>query len=272
MADADALTVAFAREHPEEVAALLARASAAEVLRVVADLPGELAPGVVARLGRTSARMVLDATDSTRVADWLSGAATEDAMSLLVQLDPGRRAEVLAEVRDRRLKRNLERLLVYPERTVGAIANPSVPRLGDGVTVGDAVRLLRRDAEQTDEPVWIVDAAGRLRGVLDFARILNARSEHTTLRDCAIVVLPLRAETSLKAAADAREWLKHAILPVVDGNNYLLGALSRQRLMAEVESSRREQGLTDGIATVAAAYIRFMASALADLLSGRRPG
>ena len=268
MSEVTALTVAFAENHPDEIATFLAHRPPMELLQIVAELPDAVATAVVGRLPQGTAIIVLEAANQAQIARWMACAAPEDALNILLHVPGTRRPEVLAAIRDRKLRRTLERLILYPDRSVGALANPSAPRLTDSTPVGEAIRLLRAGHSADQEPVWIVDNQGRLRGLLDLGRLLNAGSERTLLEECLVPLIPLRAETSLPAASDAREWLKYSTLPVVDRDNHLLGALSRQRLLSKLTASGRQRGLADGVSALAAGYIRFMATCLADLLPG----
>jgi len=268
MSEVTALTVAFAENHPDEIATFLAHRPAMEMLQFVAELPDAVAAAVVGRLAQGTAIIVLEAADQNQISRWMASAAPEDALNILLHIPETRRPDVLAAIRDRKLRRNLERLILYPDRTVGALANPSAPRLTDSTTVGEAIRLLRAGHSAEQEPVWIVDNHGRLRGLLDLGRLLNARSERTLLEDCLVPLIPLRAETSLPAANDAREWLTYSTLPVVDRDHHLLGALSRQRLLGKLTTAGQERGLADGLSVLAAGYFRFMAICIADLLPG----
>lgn len=266
------LKIAFASRHPDELAAYLAGQSQETLVAALADLPADACAGVVAKLPHAlSTRLIASESDAT-VADWVARASLDNALTLVLHLDEARRGNVLRLLSDRRLRRTLERVVVYPRRTVGALMNPTVVRLVASTSLDEAIDLLRVGDETPHEWIWIVDGEGRYVGLLDMSKALLARAERFRVGELAIRLEPLRAETTLAAARDVDEWLKHPELPVVDHLDHLLGTLSRERLMEALKGERpREQGIVDGLTALTNEYFRVMRICLSDLLGGR-PG
>lgn len=270
MPQVNPLRVAYARAHPDELAALLAGIPLDELLGTLRDLPADACAAVIARLPHpVSVRLLASQSDET-VAAWLAQAPLDDALTLVMHLADERRGRILATLPIRHMRRTLERLVVYPQQTVGALVDPTVVRVSATTELAEAVNLLRAGDQQELEWIWIVDAESRYVGLLDLSRALLARSERVTVGELAVPLTALRAETALAAARDVSEWLKHPELPVVDHQHHLLGALSRERLMTALAASgASDYGFADSLSALTQAYFRVLGACLAELLGTR---
>ncbi|MEZ5557905.1 MAG: CBS domain-containing protein [Pseudomonadales bacterium] len=272
MPDANPLQLAFARKHPAELAGYLAEQPMVGLVEALNGLPVDVGASVIARLPHVLVVQLLATQSDEAVSRWLERAALDDALILVLHLDETRRARVLAALPIRHMRRTLEQLVIYPRKTVGALVDPTVVRLAASTPLGQAIDRLRAGNDGTAEWIWLVDDQGRYVGLLDLSRALLARSEHLPVGELAVPLNALRAETALVAALDAPEWLQHPELPVVDHLNHLLGSISRERLVRELQQEApRESGLADGIGALAYQYFRVMNACLGELLGGRRP-
>ena len=270
MAAPNPLRVAFARDHPQELAAHLAAQSYEMLVRTVEELPVEVGAAVIAKLPHAVATKLLATQSDEVVCGWLSPAGLDDALTLVLHLDEARRAGILARLPNRGMRRTLERLVVYPTRTVGALLDPAVVRLAARTPLAEAIGILRSSDYGGLDWVWIVDAGSHYVGLLDLKRALLARSEQLPVGELAVRLKPLRAETDLAAARDVGEWLKHPELPVVDHLDHLLGSISRERLAAALKDEQpNEHGVLNSVAALTEQYFRVMIICLGDLL-GRR--
>lgn len=265
------LREAFARDHPGEFAALLAGLSHDELLEALNGLPADAGAGVIARLPHAMSVRILASRSDEVVSAWLARAALDDALTLVLHLDEDRRERILATIPLRHMRRTLERLVVYPRKTVGALVDPTAVKLQASTTLEQAIELLRAGQHGEMEWIWVVDAESRYVGLLDLAAALLARSHQMPVGELAVRLEPLRAETSLLTARDVGEWMKHPELAVVDHQGHLLGALSRERLMQTLrDEAPREVGIVDGLTSLTEAYFRVMGLCLGDLLGQRR--
>lgn len=270
MAAPSPLKVAFARNHPDELAALLATQTHEDTLAALHGLPADAGAGVIAKLPHNiSVRLLATQSDDT-VSAWLGQAALDDALTLVLHLAEDRRERILAKLPIRHMRRTLERLVVYPKKTVGALVDPTAVRIAAATTLHDAIGMLRAGEYGELEWIWIVDADSRYVGLLDVGKALLTPSDQVPVGELAVTLAPLRAETALLAARDVDEWLKHPELPVVDYQNHLLGALSRQRLMNALRDEEPQQhGVMDGVSSLTQEYFRVMGMCLGDLLGPR---
>lgn len=267
------LKLAYAREHPADLATYLATRGAEAINDGLDGLPPESAAAVVAKLPRGQALRTLAAHDDEVVTDWLNAAGPDHALVLVLHLESERQSRVLGAVSSRRKRRNLERLLYYPSETVGALVNPRVVRLNADMTLAEAITILQGQEWDPGAMIWIVEDNDDYLGVLDVKAALVSHSRKLPVRRLAVTPSPLQADTSLASAPDFREWLRYTELPVVDRRGRFLGTLARERLLSALgRSGGSDQGLVDGLGDMARQYFRIMGVCLDDLFSpgGRR--
>lgn len=270
MTDAHPLKLAFAREYPGELAACAATQGSDAVARALEGLPPASAAAVVAGLPHGHAVRVLGGQDDARVGEWLNAASVDHALSLLLHVDEGRRTAILDHLSNRRMRRTLERLVVYPSETVGALVNPSAMRLNASLPLSEAIVILQADESGPEQSIWLVDDDGLYLGLLDLSSVLVARSDTLKLHEFLVPVRALRAETALAAARDFDEWQAHPELPVVDDLDHLLGSISRGRLMAALAGTRMtNRGLVDDVGELVRQYFRVMGICLGNLFGTR---
>ena len=271
MTRTSSLSEAFARNHPAEMASFLAAGHAETLSETVLQLPDDAAASVVSHLPHGTANAVLSQVDDDRVGQWLSESSVGQALNLVLRLDPARRPSILRDLPNRAMRVRLERLVVYPRRTLGALVDATAVRLYAATPLQEAVSILRGQNEVEHGPVWAVDESGRFLGQLDMVKVVLASRPDAQVHDCVNVMSALSAESSLLAAHDDPGWLHHLSLPVVDHDGHLLGSVTRAQLtgiLAE-DAPEASSGIAETVVSLAAQYVRFLAICLAELLPSR---
>lgn len=256
MTDVGRLTAAFAERHPYEFAQAARHGDSAELCALLARLPAAAAAAVLVHLPAETAAHVSAELEPAVLADWLAAAPLDVAVRLLWRLGDEHRDPVLAELSDARLRRLLSTLVLYPRRTVGALVDARIIAVSAQSTVADVVASLRRlDDAGADVLICVTDADARYLGAVDLPRALAA--EPGTLVDrCLDAVTPLRAEMSMPSALDAPGWLERTRLPVVDGDQRLLGSMARRTLLEAVHAERpAEEGFAGVVLTLAGRFL-----------------
>lgn len=270
MSQGHPLQAAYAQHYPAEVARLLAGQGAGPAAAALDELPGSIAATVAARLPQSTLTAMLAGLDDDRIEAWLNTGSADQALSLLLHLDPGRRNALLARIGNRRMRRNLKTLLIYPRDSVGALVDPSAVRLIISIPLAEAIELLRTEHQAPNPSVWIVDEDGRYRGGFDATRALAATSPLSRLDEFVIEIPPLRAETTAANARGLGQWLEYSELPIVDAQHHFLGVLPRRRLMSGRTGSRSGRGAVPGaVGELVRQYFRILGALAGRLLSDR---
>lgn len=233
----------YAAEHPEAFAGAVARAGH-DAGHLVARLPDESQPAVIARLPLSIASPILKDRPDETIMRWLTQALRDEATLIIRRLDAERRDTLLAQLPTSR-RRLLERAVHVREGTVGTLADPHYDWLRQDATVADAARILRSRPDPVP-PLLVLDDGDRLVGVFDAERGL-AHGPDALVRDCIAPVRPLPAWTALRAAVAAFADRGESWLPVVDHAHRPVGVLGRGRLgrIVAEPAERPNDALTD---------------------------
>jgi magnesium transporter len=122
----------------------------------------------------------------------------------------------------------------YPEDSVGRLMDPPSAVLKPEYSVGEVIERLRSVVRKAFVTYgWVVDASGRLVGVVVFRELLFAAKEQAIHEVMLKDPFSLRPETTLMDAM--REALKRhfPVYPVCDGSGRLLGIVRGQTLFEQ---------------------------------------
>lgn len=257
----DALLVEHARAHPAEVAALLRKQDPQEGVDFCLALPDGVAAPVIAVLTGSLLRRVLREVDSARMASLLAAATFEQAVSLLNRVPSEQRGALIAAVTSPRRRQMLSQRFAFAEQTLGAVASRELISVPLGASLRDvAAELHAQGVERGDEPpIYILGDGGRLLGALDLYRALESEDLDLPVEQCMLAVEVMPADMPLDAALRSPRWNDDTVLPVVDYNHLLLGAVTLQR----VREATRHESADDSFAAVLDLSQRFL-----DVLSG----
>ena len=204
---------------------LLPATRAAELLE---ELPEAHAAELLERLDRKDAAAILNEVASDEQADLLNRLDTADAEGILSAMDPAEAAEA-------------RRLAQYPAESAGGLMISEYLSYPEDYTVDDVLEDLRANVDRYQrydvQYAYVVDAAGRLQGVLRLRDLLLARPDQPVgtiaIRDPHFVSVdaPL---SELERFFDRNQLFG---APVVDEMGMLVGVVRRQ----DVEQAAEER-------------------------------
>jgi magnesium transporter len=205
--------------------------------------------------------------DSGYAAALVEAMPTDDAADLL-QLAPDEITEAILSRMSQAGQMDLRQLLAYDEGSAGGLMTPDVFRIREEMTVIEAVQAIR-EAEAGEEThfLFVVDVDGRLTGMLGFRRLVIAGPDEriSDVCDREIAAIP----PDLDGATVAMEFEKYdyLVLPVVDSEGRLLGAIT----VDDVLDSIRAEGAEDAQMMVGAGREEMVFSSTSEKLRSRIP-
>jgi magnesium transporter len=232
------IEAALAEGRTDRVKSLLADlggAGQAHVLEQVTDverealvdlLKGVLDPETLTELDVEVLEGVLEQLDSKDIAAAAHELEADDAAAILDELPEDERREVLAELpADERV--DIEQALAYPEDSAGRLMQRSLVKVPESWKVGQVIDYCRDASDLPDDvyDLFVVDAAGRLRGSVPLGRMLRTRRPVPILDivDPDIPSVPVTAAKREVAHLFRDQNLVSA--PVVDAENRLQGVI-----------------------------------------------
>ncbi|MFN2570008.1 MAG: magnesium transporter [Gemmatimonadales bacterium] len=233
--------------HPSDLADVLSALEEVTRVRVISELPVDLASGALAEMeaGEHPEEMLL-AVGPSYAAELVEEMPSDDAADLVAELTAGEREAVLEEISDRA---DVERLLEYPEDSAGGLMTTNVVAVRDDASVAEAIEAIRRQSDEDESQlyqVYAVDAKGDLRGIVPIARLIvtsPARLVREVMEQPAVQVEPQQDQEQV-----ARLMARYnvAAVPVVDATGKLLGRITFDDVVDVVEAETTEDLLKFG--------------------------
>jgi magnesium transporter len=229
--------------HPSDLADVLAALDEATRVRVVSELPTDLASMALAEMeaAENPAEMLL-AVGPEYAAELVEELPSDDAADLVSELTPGDREAVLADVSDRA---DVDQILTYPEGSAGRLMTTGFAAVRDDATLGEAIDEIRRQSAEDEDlyQVFVVDADGRLAGTVPIARLIvtpPTRLVRDVMVPPAVQVSPVQDQEEV-----ARLMARYNLpaVPVVDEDGRLLGRVTFDDVIDIVEAETTEDML-----------------------------
>jgi magnesium transporter len=233
--------------HPSDLADVLSALDEPTRVRVISELPTELAGKALAEMEAVEhPEDLLLAVGPEYAAELVEELPTDDAADLVGELTVAQREAVLEEVTDRA---EVDELLSYPEDSAGGLMSTDVVAVREDATVAGAIEAIRDQCDEDESQlyqIYAVDGDGDLRGVVPVARLIVS-SPTKLVRDVMeqpIVHVQPRQDQEEVARLMAR--YNVAAVPVVDGNGKLLGRITFDDVVDVVEAETTEDILKFG--------------------------
>jgi magnesium transporter len=188
---------------------------------------------------------------------WMRVLAPDDAVDLIQEAPPEER-ERLLEMLDDTTRREVRALLAHAEDDAGGLMNPRFARIRPEMTVGEAIRYLRKQATsvETIYYLYVLDNDQTLRGVVSFRQLFQA-AEDKLVRDIMVtevITVPEQMDQELVA----RLFQKYNVLalPVVDPGGKMVGIIT----FDDIADAIREEATEDiqkigGVEALEAPYL-----------------
>ncbi len=195
---------------------------------------------------------------------WLRLLPPDDAADL-IQETPIEERERLLERLDEVARQEVRALLAHAEDDAGGLMNPRFARVRSEMTVGEAIRYLRKQSAQVETIyyAYVLDAEQRLRGVVSFRQLFLA-PEDGRVQDVMrtdLVTVPEQMDQELVA----RLFQRHNVLalPVVDDVGRMVGIIT----FDDIADAIREEATEDiqkigGVEALEAPYLSIAFSRL----------
>lgn len=256
------------KRHPDQVAGALRGQPHHEVVNFLAALPPAAAARVLSRLDSQVLGYCVTAMAAKTLSRIIASAGHEDSVEIISHL-PNSRYEELISADPAQEQELALRLHAYSRKTLGAIASPDFVRVKSGQICSDVKRSLAAGEWDADAPLYLVDASGVLLGTLPYLAVIADRNANTEVDQVSQPVRALNEHMTVSVALDARQWSRHSVLPVVDGNHRLIGAVTRAHLLRlALREDRQRYGLPDLAGDLISEYLSSCSNLLDMILQG----
>jgi magnesium transporter len=218
---------ALAELDPEQRAALIPAVGVEPMARIIEYLPDQARQDILDEIGPSGLAAVLDEVDDDIVADILHELPQERANEILASM---RRAWAVAP------------LLRHSDETAGGHMTRAFIALNGNWTAERAIHYLRRvrpDAE-TAYYLYVVDMNQRLEGVVSLRDLIIAPPSALLSETMNREVVTARADMDQEEMARLVQRYDLVALPVVDGENKLVGVITVDDVLDVVQEEATE--------------------------------
>jgi magnesium transporter len=240
---AQSLVAEYVATRPAAVARHVERMLPADAAALVPELPPEAGASLLQHLALPFAAGVIAALQPDAAADVLSRLPIDSATALLRQVDADVTTRLL-EALPADLANQIRSQLAYPAESAAGVMDPRVLTIPDEMTVAEARRLIELHPAHLYYYVYVVDAAHRLAGVFDLAKLMRARPGDAVRTLMSTGVVWLSAEAPLATVFAHPGWRDFDALPIVGDDRRFLGVL-RHRRMRQLAERHRPDGAND---------------------------
>ncbi|NUN49827.1 MAG: magnesium transporter [Candidatus Brocadiae bacterium] len=227
--------------HPVDFAFILEDLSAEEKIRVFRLLDLETAAAVLAELDEDSTREVVNGLGREEVRKVIGAMSSDDAAATVRMLAEDMGRDAALDLLQRRQKDQVKELLRYGEETAGALMTTNCVSVRLDATAAEGLKTLQGAVQaNTVVYVYVVDAAGVLRGVLSIRSLLRAAAE-TGISEI-MKAEPITVPPEMDQEEVARIVKRYSLeaVPVTDPQGKLLGVVTAEAIMDILEQEAGE--------------------------------
>ncbi|GIT31005.1 MAG: magnesium transporter MgtE [Planctomycetaceae bacterium] len=173
--------------------------------------------------------------------------APDDRVDLLERLDPERVENLLPMVAQAE-RRDIQRLLSFPDDSAGSIMTTEYASLPAEATAAEALEQLRQQApdRETIYYVYVIDDGRRLRGFISLRDLILARPETRVNEIMERDVISVRVDDDQEEVAQRLARYDFIAIPVVDAQNQLVGIVTHDDAMDVAQEEADEDAYRSG--------------------------
>lgn len=229
--------------HAARTAEFMEGLTAAEAWAVLQHADDATRADIFSYFDRDKQVEIIESADEVQIGKLLAELRPDDRVDILKSVKPEIVERLLPFVPPAE-RRDILRLTSYAEGTAGAMMTSSYAKIGEGLTVREALEEIGRQAEnlETIYYVFIVDDHDHLRGLVSARELLSAIGKPFTkvddLMERDIVTIDV-GDDQEKVAREVARYDLHAI-PVVDSERHMLGIITHDDVMDVVTAEATE--------------------------------
>ncbi len=237
----DAIRDLLSELHPTDVVEIFAELTLEEASLTLNLFDDEFIASVFEEMDYLEVARLLPELDRERLSSVLEEMAVDDLVDLLGDLPADEADQLLAMMESEEVK-DLRELLKYDEDTAGGIMTKEYIGLSPELTVGEATDHVRQVADESETAyyIYVVNEQRSLVGVLSLRELITSQS-HLPLSDIMETnVISVSPDTDQEEVARAVARYDLLAIPVVNGNNRMLGIVTVDDVIDVIEEEATE--------------------------------
>lgn len=225
--------------HDSDLADLLEQLPAADRRRMYRILGLDRMSDVFAYLEDVG--RYIEELDSELAADVIEGMDADDAVDVLEELDEEKRRELL-ELMDPDAAEDIHLIDSYDDDLIGSRMTTNYVAISRESSIREAMKSLVRQAAENDNisTLYVLNEDGTFCGAVDLKDLIIARSD-VELADLIVTSYPyVYATQTVDSCIEELKDYSEDSIPVLDGDNRLLGVITAQDIVEVVDEEMGE--------------------------------
>ena len=247
--------------HQADLAALLEALEPHERTRLIELLGEDFDFAALTELDDKLRLQILEALPHKIVAEGVAELDSDDAVTLLEDLEPEKQADILAELPPVE-RAAVERSLDYPEESAGRLMQTEFIAVPPFWNVGQTIDYMREEEDLPDEfyVLFVVDATFHLVGTVALDRLLRSKRPTPIESITDTDVETVKATDDQEDVARVFERYNLVAVPVVDDDGRMVGVITVDDIVDVIEEEadediRRLAGVGDEEASDSVVYV-----------------
>lgn len=247
--------VRAALEHGDQAqaVAILAALRPADQAEVFSELRDKDQASLLPNLSVEDSADIMEELEDEAAADLAESLSDADLARIIDEMEPDEAADLLGDLPNDRAEAILNTLedsdevrplLLHADESAGGLMTTDFLVLRRRMRVAEALEAVRQmapgEGAETLYNLYVVDAAGILRGVINIYRLLRAEPTATIESVMDFEVFSARADEDREIAANLMSRYDLLSLPVVDSTGRILGIITHDDFVDTVEEEVTE--------------------------------
>ena len=229
--------------HPSDIAEILEREqpSPQEIIEILLQIGNHKAVEAFQQLSLVTQQACLETGNTKAMLRFVENMQPDDRVDLLKTVDRDIREAVMPLIAQAE-RNEIRRLWQYEEETAGALMTTEYAFLPADITVGTALEQLRLQApnKETIYYVYITDAQRHLLGMISLRNLILSKPQAVLKNIMETNVISVRHDMAAEDVAASISKYDFLALPVVDGENHLVGIITVDDVIDIIEAESTE--------------------------------
>lgn len=227
--------------HPADIAEIINNLNLDDAKELFSLLDTETASDVLPELDENQREYIFKNIDKKTITDIVDELETDDATDIVSEL-PDSIAEHVLDNIDKEDSEDVKELLKYPEDTAGGIMTSDFVFVHESGTVKDAIKEVRKHAEEFDQiyHIYVLTDDNKLVGIVQLKSLLtnplHKRIKSIMEKDLIFVTPDMDQEE----VANIMDKYDLVAIPVVDKNRVMLGRITIDDIVEVIQEEASE--------------------------------
>lgn len=231
----------FSTLHPADIADLIDNLEEQEKFHLFSLLDVEKASDVIMEISDVSREQILEDITDEKLTEIVDEMESDDAADFIAELTEDQ-AHIILEGIEPEDSEDVKQLLKYDEDSAGGIMQSELVFVRDDSIIREALQAVIDASEEVEDVhnVFVVDKGDRLVGSVPLQKLITSKRTSPVIESIDKSIPSAHVDIDQEEVARMFEKYDLVSIPVVDGNNLLLGRITVDDIVDVIEEETSE--------------------------------